>query len=287
MKLGIAYVPTLPPERLQEVATTAQSAGLDELWVWEDCFKQSGIASAAAALAWTDTLQVGMGLLPVPLRNVALCAMEIATLERMFPGRVIAGVGHGVQDWMGQAGALVHSPMTLLEEYTRALRALLAGERISVQGRYVELDDVALDWAPSAPPDLWLGGAGPKALALTGRLGDGSILGTAQTQAEIEDACRRIHEASDSDRHPIAATLIVATGPDAQERIDRELPQWGRTPGKDVGVASDAQGIAEAFARLASSGVTSVAVHPTADEPDLTGLLHLLGQDVRPLVRDL
>jgi len=52
----------------------------------------------------------------VPLRNVALTAMEIATLARLFPGRLTAGIGHGVQDWMGQAGAKVESPMTLARE---------------------------------------------------------------------------------------------------------------------------------------------------------------------------
>ena len=70
--LGLAFVPTLPPQRLRSVATAVQAAGLDELWVWEDCFKQSGVASAAAALAWTDQITVGIGILPAPLRNAAL-----------------------------------------------------------------------------------------------------------------------------------------------------------------------------------------------------------------------
>ena len=153
-----------------------EEAGLDELWVWEDCFKESAIASAAAALAWTSRLTVGIGLMPAPLRNVALCAMEVAMLARMFPGRLIAGVGHGVQDWMGQVGARVASPLTLLEEYAGALRRLLGGERVSVDGRYVRLDGVALDWPPDPPPPLMLGGAGPKSISLAARLGDGNLL---------------------------------------------------------------------------------------------------------------
>ena len=84
--LGITFVPSLPPEQLRGLATAAEESGLDELWVWEDCFKESGIASATAALAWTSRIRVGIGLLPVPLRNVALTAMELATMERMFPG---------------------------------------------------------------------------------------------------------------------------------------------------------------------------------------------------------
>jgi alkanesulfonate monooxygenase SsuD/methylene tetrahydromethanopterin reductase-like flavin-dependent oxidoreductase (luciferase family) len=81
--LGTTW-PTLQPA----VASAAEDAGLQELWLWEDCFWEGGIASAAAALAWTERLRVGVGLLPVPLRNVALTAMEVATLHRLFPDRV-------------------------------------------------------------------------------------------------------------------------------------------------------------------------------------------------------
>jgi hypothetical protein len=45
--LGTTW-PTLQPA----VASAAEDAGLEELWLWEDCFWESGIASAAAALAW-------------------------------------------------------------------------------------------------------------------------------------------------------------------------------------------------------------------------------------------
>src|SRR3989442_7856327 len=100
--LGIVFRPQYAPERLRAVAEAADSFGLDELWLWEDCFDEGGISSAAAALAWTQRLHVGIGVLPVPLRNPALAAMEVATLCRMFPGRIEVGLGHGVQDWMAQ-----------------------------------------------------------------------------------------------------------------------------------------------------------------------------------------
>jgi alkanesulfonate monooxygenase SsuD/methylene tetrahydromethanopterin reductase-like flavin-dependent oxidoreductase (luciferase family) len=126
--LGAIFLPQLPPERLRGIADAADEAGLEELWLWEDCFRESGVASAAAVLAWTGRLRVGVGLLPVPLRNVALTAMELATMHRLFPGRLSVAVGHGVQEWMAQVGARVESPVTLLREYVTALRALLRGE---------------------------------------------------------------------------------------------------------------------------------------------------------------
>ncbi|SDT39004.1 Luciferase-like monooxygenase [Friedmanniella luteola] len=283
-QLGLAFVPTLAPERLRALATATEAAGLDELWVWEDCFKQSGIASATAALAWTTSLRVGIGLLPVPLRNVALTAMELATLERMFPGRLVAGVGHGVQEWMRQTGTRAASPLTLLREYTTALRSLLAGERVTVSGRYVQLDDVALDWPPSPPPPLMLGGSGPRSLDLTAELGDGTLLAAALTVDQVAEVGALLVRTRGAG-HPLVATVIVATGPRAQERVDAEVTVWGAKPGHGVGVGGDAARVAAEVRAFADAGATSVVFQPVEDEPDLDGWISFLGREVAPLVR--
>lgn len=192
--IGLIFPPDQPPERLREVALACEDAGIPELWLWEDCFAESGLAPAAAVLAWTERLQVGIGLMPVPLRNVALTAMELATLGRLFPDRLIPGIGHGVLDWMGQVGARAASPLTLLEEYGTALRRLLDGEEVSEQGRYVQLDRVQLRWPPERMP-IHVGAVGPKTMALAGRIGDGVIL-TEQTSPDAQaDGMRLAREA--------------------------------------------------------------------------------------------
>ncbi|WP_264029562.1 LLM class flavin-dependent oxidoreductase [Cellulosimicrobium sp. SH8] len=285
-RLGIAFVPTHAPESLRRLATTAEEAGLDDLWVWEDCFKQSGLASAAAALAWTERVRVGIGLMPAPLRSTAVTAMEVATLARVFPGRLVAGVGHGVQEWMGQAGVRVESPLTLLREHATALRSLLAGEEVTTAGRYVTLDAVRLDWPPTEPVPLWLGGVGPRSLALAGELGDGLILANALTPDDVRAAATaaragRTRARGDLDLH---ATLIAATGPGAQERVDREVPLWGKEAGQGIGAGGDAATIAAAVLALADAGATAVAVQPTADEPDVEGFVRFLGREVVPLL---
>lgn len=289
VRLGVAFVPTMAPESLRSYVRAAEEAGLDEFWVWEDCFKQSGLASAAAALAFTERIRVGVGLMPVPLRNVALTAMEVATLARQFPGRFVAGVGHGVQDWMGQAGARVESPMTLLREYTSALRRLLAGEEVSVEGRYITLDGVRLDWPPTTVPPLLLGGAGPKTLRLAAELGDGTLLATALTDGEIGGICELVrgvrNEADPAVPHDIVACHITATGPGAAERLEREVGIWRTTPAEGpVGVAGDAAEVAASLRRLADAGITAVAIQPTADEPDVAAFVRFLGEEVKPLL---
>jgi alkanesulfonate monooxygenase SsuD/methylene tetrahydromethanopterin reductase-like flavin-dependent oxidoreductase (luciferase family) len=286
--LGAVFRPQLPPERLRAVVETAERAGLEQLWLWEDSFFESGIATASAALAWTGRLRVGVGLLPVPLRNVALTAMEIATLERMFPGRFLAGVGHGVQDWMGQAGVRVDSPMTLLREYVTALRALLRGERVTTEGRYVRLTDVALDWPPVTAPPVYVGAVKPRTLRLAGEVADGSILDASHTPDSLRVARGLIDEGRSAagrvDRHELIANLTTATGPDADARLRAELAFWGHEPAPDLGVAGDEHAVAGAVRRLAEAGADAVVLTPTADEPDPEGFVRFAAERVRPLV---
>lgn len=284
--LGVVFLPYLPPERLRSVARAADDAGLDELWLWEDCFREGGISTAAAALAWTERVRVGIGLLPVALRSVAITAMELSSLERMFPGRVLPGVGHGVQEWMGQVGARVASPMTLLREYTDALRRLLAGETVTTSGRYVQLDDVTLSWPTSMP--VLAGALGPKSLRLCGEIADGLIIagGTAADARMAFVEARAGRAASGrTDAFPVTMYLMAATGPDAQERLDREILAWEvPDPADAVAVAGDAETIATAVREWADAGADSIVLQPTRDDPDLEGFIRFVAEEVRPLV---
>jgi alkanesulfonate monooxygenase SsuD/methylene tetrahydromethanopterin reductase-like flavin-dependent oxidoreductase (luciferase family) len=268
--VGAVFLPQFPPERLRAVATAADEAGLPQLWLWEDCFRESGIAAAAAALAWTDRLAVGVGLLPVPLRNVAITAMELATLHRLFPGRPVIGVGHGVQDWMGQVGARVGSPLTLLREQLDALRELLAGRPVTTAGRYVQLENVALDWPPAAAPPVLAGAEGPRTLRLTGAHADGTILTGGTTPAALTEARALIEEgrAGRTGPHPITVYLVAATGPDGQSRVDAEATRWGWPSAVDRAAVGSADAVAEQVARWAEAGADTVVLQPTADEPD-------------------
>jgi alkanesulfonate monooxygenase SsuD/methylene tetrahydromethanopterin reductase-like flavin-dependent oxidoreductase (luciferase family) len=282
------FLPQNPPERLRSIARAADEAGLDELWLWEDCFLESGVATAAAALAWTERLRIGVGLLPVPLRNVAITAMEVATLDRLFPGRVTIGIGHGVQSWMEQVGARVESPMTLLDEYLDALRALLRGERVTTRGRYVSLDGVALDWPPPTQPPIYLGVVKARTLALAGAAADGTIL----TGGTTPDRVREVRAALDkagaaagrTGRQPIVVYLQSATGPTAAARMEAQRLRWGYGPDAEVFAMGDAAAVAESVQRWYDAGVDTVVLQPTPDDPDPEGFVRFAAMQVRPLL---
>jgi alkanesulfonate monooxygenase SsuD/methylene tetrahydromethanopterin reductase-like flavin-dependent oxidoreductase (luciferase family) len=60
-RFGAACVPQVPPERIPGVARAAEAAGLDEMWLWEDCFWVSGTSGVVAALAATERITVAVG----------------------------------------------------------------------------------------------------------------------------------------------------------------------------------------------------------------------------------
>ncbi|HEX4094343.1 MAG TPA: LLM class flavin-dependent oxidoreductase [Trebonia sp.] len=263
--LGAVCLPQVPPEQLRNVAVAADAAGLDELWLWEDCFWGGAVPVCAAMLAWTTRLRVGIGVLPVPLRTVTTTAMDAAMLHRLFPDRVTIGVGHGIQSWMRQNGVAPQSPMTLMSEYLAALRALLAGAKVTADGRYVQLEDVALEWAPAAAPPVLVGAIGPRTLRLSGEAADGTVLVSGIGPDEVRRARELIAEgqaaAGRSDAHRLAVHLQVA---------DRDAAQ----------VAADVRGLGEA-------GADTVILQPSPEQADLDDFerfVRFAAEQVRPLL---
>jgi 5,10-methylenetetrahydromethanopterin reductase len=170
------YPASAPPASLPAFARNAEAMGFTELWVVEDCFLSGGMALAASALAVTERIRVGIGLLPAAVRNPAIVAMEIATLAGLAPGRVVVAFGHGVEAWMRQIGARPRNRLAALAETVSTVRALLHGETVTHHGRFVDLEAVALDFSPTQPPPILIGTTGDRGIALAAEVADGLLL---------------------------------------------------------------------------------------------------------------
>lgn len=232
--IGIMFQRDFAPELLRERARRFEALGLDDWWVVEDMTFAGGIATAATVLEVTDRITVGLGILPALVRNPLFAAMEIAALTRLHPGRVLPGIGHGMQDWMALAGARASSPVQALEDTLTAVRRLLDGERVSMAGSYVNLHDVKLAFPPEHRPPLLAGVRGPRSIAAAGRVADGLILAEPTSPAYVRWAREQFQLAADKAGRAspiVAAYTWLSIADDAAVARDRVRPFLASIPG--------------------------------------------------------
>ena len=179
--VGVVFGSITPPEHIAGVARRAEELGFDELWFSEDCFFSGGMAGVAQVLASTTTVPVGTGAVSAMTRHPAVSAMEFAGLLRMYPGRVRPGVALGVRPWLEQMGLMPSLPLTALRETVTVLRALLAGEEVTIKGEGHRLDRIKLDYPPATVPPIHVGAVNERALRLSGEIADGTILSVLAT----------------------------------------------------------------------------------------------------------
>ncbi|AGM03916.1 LLM class flavin-dependent oxidoreductase [Amycolatopsis keratiniphila] len=232
-RLGVRIPRELPAARLKSLAQRAEQEGLDEVWIVEDCFYAGGIATASAVLAATEKITLGIGIMPAVARNPAIAAMEIAAMAELYPGRLIAGFGHGVPSWMRQIDAWPKSALAAFEETLTVIRRLLAGERVSFEGKHVRLDEVELEFPPALPPKLVAGVRGPKSLAAAGRVADGTLLAEPATPEYV----RATRDLIGVEGHSIAAYNWLALDADQDRARERARSDVASAIGPNSGPA--------------------------------------------------
>jgi alkanesulfonate monooxygenase SsuD/methylene tetrahydromethanopterin reductase-like flavin-dependent oxidoreductase (luciferase family) len=216
--LGIVLGSALAPEKLPEAAALAEQRGFDELWLAEDFFFTGGISGATLALAATDQIKVGLGVVSAVVRHPALLAMEISTITRVHPGRLTAGVGLGVPGWIRQMD--LHPPTALgaLRETVTGLQELLRGDELTRQGSVHSFDGISLTYTETVPTPVQMGVIGPKMLQLSGEIADGSILSVASSLEYVQWARDRIAEgrraAGRTDDHRLTMFALYSVADD-------------------------------------------------------------------------
>jgi 5,10-methylenetetrahydromethanopterin reductase len=153
-------------------AQLAERLGYDAVWLgdaqllWRELYVMLG-----AVAARTTTVALGSSITNPVTRHPSVTAGAIATLHELSGGRARLGIGVG-----GTSTGMVGVPPATraqLAAYVRTVRALCAGEAVpGPQGT------MRLTYASAATrPPIYIGGSGPKVLALAGELADGVIIG--------------------------------------------------------------------------------------------------------------
>jgi alkanesulfonate monooxygenase SsuD/methylene tetrahydromethanopterin reductase-like flavin-dependent oxidoreductase (luciferase family) len=276
-RIGFMFDRDRRPEELAGFATELDELGADDLWVAEDLGWSGSISAAAVALAASRRLRVGIGIAPVALRNPVLLAMELATLARVHPGRLVAGLGHGVTDWMRKVGADRDRKLALLEESIQVVRGLLAGEEVTFAGREVTADGVRLVHPPQQVPPIVTGVVRPRSLELSGRVADGTIIAEGNGPAELAAAGAHIaqgRKAGDRPRHELLVFAFLRADDDPAEsaRLTRDAVAgqagWlGIAPADLFGLIGAPATIAGKVADLRAAGADTVVLRPLGPDP--------------------
>jgi len=217
--IGVVLGSAIAPELVCSAAETAEEAGFDEVWLAEDYFFTGGISGAALALSATSQIKIGLGVVSAMTRHPALLAMEIATMTRGNPDRLIAGIGLGVPAWLRQMGLHPDSPLAAMRECVTAIKELLSGATLQREGSVYAFDKVTLTYPEiGAPTPVRMGVSGPRMLRLSGEVADGSVLSVASSLEYVRWARARVDEGRErgerQDSHPITVFAIYAVGDD-------------------------------------------------------------------------
>ena len=250
---------TYPAAAIGEFAQRLEAGDVDQMWIIEDCFYTAGISLATMALARTERLHIGIGILPAVARNPAITAMEFATLANLAPGRLIGGIGHGMQTWMEQMGARTPSPLTTLDEVITVVRQLLRGDCITFDGRAVHLTDVQLDQPPAIVPPVLAGVRGAKSLALAGRVADGVVLAEAAGAAYVRWAIEQAAAPGEFRVSVFSALCIEHDREAAYGSMAPALAGWMASPNPAIDAHPHAE---ELKARFADGGQAALVSMP-------------------------
>jgi 5,10-methylenetetrahydromethanopterin reductase len=277
--IAVIFHPSFPPEMLIDYARRAEKAGIDELWLWEDCFWAGAMTSSAIILASTERIKVCIGLLPATVRNPLFTAMEITTLARLYPGRFIPGFGHGVESWMKQIGAAPRSTMKALEETVTSVRALLQGQNVTLQGDHVHLDQVQMLVKPEHVPPLYIGAIREKTIRLSGKVADGTIFTELASPAYVRWARAIIEEGmAEAGRTENRVAVFIQSKVDpsgSRDAIRKTLARammWSTFHLQPLGIAEEAeamkreygqQGLAE---RMPESWLDEMTISGTPEQ---------------------
>ncbi|MFL5797049.1 MAG: LLM class flavin-dependent oxidoreductase [Actinomycetota bacterium] len=161
-------------------AQMAEERGFEAVWQAESRLVREATVPMAAYAAVTERIKVGSGVVNNWTRNVGLLAATFSTLDDLAPGRVMLGIGAWWDPLARKVGITRAKPLLAMRETVETVRRLLAMERVTFHGEFVDVDDIEIDivHGDRSPKDvpIYVGATGMKMMELAGEVADGVCL---------------------------------------------------------------------------------------------------------------
>ena len=204
MEFGVVLQCNPPAWRTVELAKQAELAGFGYVWTFDShLLWQEPYVIYSQILSATHRVIVGPMVTNPATRDWTVTASTFATLNEMFGNRTVCGIGRG-----DSAVRVINGkPVTLAE-----LREAIGVIRKLANGDSADYKDstLRLTWNPHSRLDIYVAAYGPKALALTGEVGDGFILQLADL-AVAEWSIKAVRDAAAAaGRDPASVKICVA-----------------------------------------------------------------------------
>jgi len=257
-------------DAIEAAADAADRLGFESVWTTDHVLVDSSADGAdyrtnfdvIETLAWVGAKHPGLGLgtsvIVVPQRNGVVVGKQLATLDALSAGRVIAGVGVGWSEAefanLGMADRFAVRG-AYLDETIRLWRHLWSGSTEPFDGRFHQLRDFVFGPLPAQRSSLpiWIGGRNEAALARAGRLADGYHATSSSPEAfaaripTIRDAAR----AAGRPMPALSSRIRLALGDPAESSDARPYAFRG-----------DATHVRSELAKWEDAGVDFLAVWP-------------------------
>lgn len=174
----------------------AEQRGFEAVWQAESRLVRDAVVPMAAFAATTKRIKIGSGVINNWTRNAAVIAATFLTLDDLAQDRIICGIGAWWDPLAQKVGITRSKPLLAMRETVVTVRALLARQRVTFHGEFVNLDDVELDVVhgrkePRNVP-IYIGATGPQMMALTGEIADGAVLNYLVAPAYNEAALNQL-----------------------------------------------------------------------------------------------
>jgi len=170
MDIGVVLQCDPPALDVVEYAKKAERLGYSHVWTFDShVLWQEPFVIYSKILADTERVIVGPMVTNPGTRDWTVIASQFATLNEMYGNRTICGIGRG--DSALRVLGLQPNTLGQLRESIGVIKGLASGEKVTLRDR-----ELQFAWAPDSRLDVWVAAYGPKALALTGEVGDGYIL---------------------------------------------------------------------------------------------------------------